>query len=33
MGIDKVELFDWVEYGGVATFIGDSEEANMQLFI
>lgn len=33
MGIDKEELFEWVEYGGVATFIGDSEEASMQLFI
>lgn len=33
MGIEKDELFDFVEYGGVATFIGDSEKANMQLFI
>lgn len=33
MGIEKEELFDFVEYGGVATFIGDSEHANMQLFI
>lgn len=33
MGIEKEELFDWVEFGGVATFIGDSEQANMQLFI
>lgn len=33
MGIEKEELFDWVEYGGVATFIGDSEEANLQMFI
>ncbi|MGT2800340.1 FAD-dependent oxidoreductase [Streptococcus marmotae] len=33
MGIEKDELFDFVEYGGVATFIGDSEQANMQLFI
>lgn len=33
MGIEKEELFDFVEYGGVATFIGDSENANMQLFI
>ncbi len=33
MGIKKEELFDFVEYGGVATFIGDSEQANMQLFI
>lgn len=33
MGIEKEELFDFVEYGGVATFIADSEQANMQLFI
>lgn len=33
MGIEKEELFDFVEYGGVATFIGDSEKSNMQLFI
>lgn len=33
MGIEKEEMFDFVEYGGVATFIGDSENANMQLFI
>ncbi len=33
MGIEKEELFDFVEYGGVSTFIGDSENANMQLFI
>ena len=33
MGIEKEELFDFVEYGGVAAFIGDSEQANMQLFI
>ena len=33
MGIEKEELFYFVEYGGVATFIGDSEQANMQLFI
>lgn len=33
MGIEKDELFDWVDYGGVATFIGASEKANMQLFI
>ena len=33
MGIEKEELFDFVEYGGVATFIGDSEQANMQLII
>lgn len=33
MGIEKDELFDWVEFGGVASFIGASENANMQLFI
>lgn len=33
MGIDKTELFDFVEYGGVATYLGDSEQANLNLFI
>lgn len=33
MGIDRSELFDFVEYGGVATFLGYSEEANLHLFI
>ncbi len=33
MGIAKEELFDFVEYGGVATYLGDSENANLNLFI
>lgn len=33
MGIDRSELFDFVEYGGVATYLGDSERANLNLFI
>ena len=33
MGIDRSELFDFVEYGGVATYLGDSEHANLNLFI
>lgn len=33
MGIEKSELYDFVEYGGVATYLGDSEEANLNLFI
>ena len=33
MGVERDELFDFVEFGGVAAYIGDSEKANMQLFI
>lgn len=33
MGIEKEELFDFVEYGGVATYLGDTENANLNLFI
>lgn len=33
MGIDCSELFDFVEYGGVATYLGDSEHSNLNLFI
>ena len=33
MGIEKAELYDFVEYGGVATYLGDSEAANLNLFI
>ncbi len=33
MGIKKEELMDGVEVGGVATFLGESDEANMSLFI
>jgi NADPH-dependent 2,4-dienoyl-CoA reductase/sulfur reductase-like enzyme/peroxiredoxin family protein/rhodanese-related sulfurtransferase/TusA-related sulfurtransferase len=33
MGIEKEELFDFVEYGGVATYLGDTENSNLNLFI
>ncbi|MHC5268570.1 CoA-disulfide reductase [Enterococcus sp. LJL98] len=33
MGIEQSELYDFVEYGGVATYLGDSETANLNLFI
>ena len=33
MGIEQEELFDFVEFGGVATYLGDSENANLNLFI
>jgi peroxiredoxin family protein len=33
LGIQKEELMDDIDYGGVAAYIGDAEEANMNLFI
>jgi len=33
MGIDKDELFDGIELGGVATFIGEAARARVSLFI
>ncbi|MGX7233537.1 DsrE/DsrF/DrsH-like family protein [Enterococcus italicus] len=33
MGVEKEELFDFVEFGGVATYLGDSQQANLNLFI
>jgi peroxiredoxin family protein len=33
MGIRKEELIDGVEIGGVGTFLGAAEDANMSLFI
>lgn len=33
MGIDRSELFDFVEYGGVATYLGDTTTADLNLFI
>lgn len=33
MGIQKEELLDFVEFGGVATYIGDSYNSNHTLFI
>lgn len=33
MGIEQEELFDFVEFGGVATYLGDTESSNLNLFI
>ncbi len=33
MGIKPEELVDGVEYGGVATFLGDADQSNMTMFI
>ncbi len=33
MGIEREELFDFVEFGGVAAYLGDSEDSNLNLFI
>ncbi len=33
MGITKEELIDGIDYGGVATYLGAAEEANVNLFI
>ncbi|MFC5703128.1 DsrE/DsrF/DrsH-like family protein [Cohnella faecalis] len=33
MGIKREELMDGIEYGGVATFLGDAEDAGVNLFI
>lgn len=33
MGIEKEELYDFVNFGGVATYLGDTEQANLNLFI
>lgn len=33
MGITKEELIDGVEYAGVATYLGDAEESNVNLFV
>ena len=33
MGIQREELIDGVELGGVAAFLGESDEAGMTLFI
>lgn len=33
MGIKKEELIDGVEIGGVATYLGDAEQSNVNLFI
>ena len=33
MGIKKEELIDGVEIGGVATYLGETEDSNLNLFI
>ena len=33
MGIQEEELIDGVEVGGVATYLGESTEGNVNLFI
>ena len=33
MGIKKEELIDGLEYGGVATYLGDSRDSSINLFI
>ena len=33
MGITREELIDGVELAGVASYLGDAEEANVNLFI
>lgn len=33
MGLKKDELVDGIEFGGVASFLGDAEKSNMTLFI
>lgn len=33
MGITREELIDGVEFAGVASYLGDAEESNVNLFI
>ena len=33
MGITKDELIDGVEFGGVASYLADAEDSNVNLFI
>jgi len=33
MGLKKEELIDGLEYAGVAAYLGDTDEANVNLFI
>lgn len=33
MGIHKEELIDGIEYAGVATYLGEAEDSNVNLFI
>jgi peroxiredoxin family protein len=33
MGFSEAELIDGVEFAGVATYLGEADEANVNLFI
>jgi len=33
LGISKEELIDGIEYAGVATYLGEADEANVNLFV
>jgi peroxiredoxin family protein len=33
MGFAKEDLIDGIEYAGVATYLGEADEANVNLFI
>ncbi len=33
MGLQKDELIDGLEFGGVASYLGDADEANVNLFV
>ncbi|MBB5181839.1 peroxiredoxin family protein [Planomicrobium koreense] len=33
LGLDKLELLDEIEYAGVAAYLGDAEDGNVNLFI
>jgi peroxiredoxin family protein len=33
MGLRREELIDGLEYAGVATYLGEADEANVNLFI
>jgi len=33
MGVDKAELLEGVQIGGVVTYLGEAEQSNVNLFI
>ncbi|NLD59892.1 MAG: FAD-dependent pyridine nucleotide-disulfide oxidoreductase, partial [Clostridiales bacterium] len=33
MGIQREELLDGIEYAGVGSYLGDAEEADLNLFV
>ena len=33
LGLQQQELIDGIEYGGVAAYLGDAQEGNVNLFI